>query len=310
MAKKKKQIKADSSKSQSSRKSKATSKSKSVSKSVAKKKATKKSRKKRGRKPSSPNRYNAVRKAVSQYYLASVGRRIRRYELKVIYDWIKANYSTQSVRYLVMNIDVVLDAFWTEYCNIFPVNIGNHARFFDWFLFKNILTDEARFHFPNDIIEVDFSEVDYGIFEFLMEDYATKAEEYYEICKMSGIKQASPPPAMFLESAYCDVARKGNVYKYKILIDGEVPTEIPAPETVTAAPAPPVSGVATEIAPATEVPQAPQQTISPEQIQLEVEKERIRKEFELKNRKLDELSELLRQKIITFEEYLRAVKEL
>ena len=232
-----------------------------------------------------------------------------------------------------MNIDVILDAFWTEYCNIFPVDIGNHARFFEWFMFKNILRDEARFHFPNDIIEVDFSEVDYGTFDFLMEDYASKAEEYYEICKMSGIKLASPVPALFLESAYCDIARKGNVFKYKILYSGDVPEEdtppgdTPAPEITTSAPVE-TTGAITETttgqnqvgtsAPPLQQPQQPQQqpqqqqpqAALSEQARIEIEKERLNKEYELKNKKLESLSELLRQKIITFDEYLRAVNEL
>jgi hypothetical protein len=283
-----------------------SSKSKSKSKSGAKKS---KYKKKRGRKPSVPNRYNAIRTAITQFYLTAVGRRIRRYELKVIYDWIKANYANQSVRYIVMNIDVILDSFWTEYCNLFPVNINDHARFFDWFLFKNILIDEAEFHFPNDIIEVDFTEVGYGILEFLAEDYPSKIEDYYDICKQSGVKQSSPPPALFLESAYCDVSRRGNIFKYKLLVDGQVPSDIPSPTPIPPSPSiPPVQPVT---APTTPVqPSAPSEPLPPEQVQLEVEKERLRKEFELKNRKLDELSELLRQKVITFEEYLRAVKEL
>lgn len=278
------------------------------------KKGGKKKGKRRGRKPSSPNRYNAVRKAISDYYLSAVGRRIRRYELKVIYDWIKANYGNQSIRYLLMNIDVVLDGFWTEYCNTFPVEIGNFARFFDWYMFKNILADEAEFHYPNDIIEVDFSDVGVEPLSFLMEDYASKAEEYYEICKTSGIKQSSPPPFIFLESAYCDVQRKGNVFKYKILLDGQVPTETPqeAPQATQQAQQDipqATTEIPTQIAPKT-APQPPQQAASTEQVQSEIEKERIRKEYELKNRKLDELSQLLRDKVITFEEYLKAVKEL
>jgi hypothetical protein len=200
---------------------KKTVKSKSNPKSTPKKKY----QKKRGRKPSAPNRYNEIKKSISAYYQSTVGRRVKRYELKVIYSWIKTTYGNQSLRYILMNIDVILDNFWAEYCNLYPVNIGNFARLFDWYYFKNYLFDEVEYHYPSDIISVDLSQIGQGTFEFFMDEYAEKSEELYLICKTAGIKDISPSPTYFLKNAYCDVSRKGNVFEYVLLLDGEIPDE-------------------------------------------------------------------------------------
>ena len=281
--------------------SNASSKFKSKPKSNSSKSKSKKPHtKKRGRKPSVPNRYNAIKSAISSYYETTVGRKIKQYEMKIIYQWVKAGYANQSVRYIVMNIDVVLDNFWEEYCNLYPVEISNFARYYDWFLFKNYLNDEKRYHYPSDIIEVDLSEIGEPDFVFYMEDYVAKSEEYYEICKSAGIKRVSPPPALFLEDASCDITKRGNVYKYRLLLDGEVPSTEETPVTVPEAPTPtPTTPVAPPVTPVAPVP-----------TEQSIEQQRLNKEYELKQRKLDELGILLRDKVITFEQYMDAVKML
>jgi hypothetical protein len=65
-----------------------------------------------------------------------------------------------------------------------------------------------------------------------MEDYGSKSEEYYEICKLADIKRVSPPPNLYLENAYCDIAKKGNVFRYKLLLDEDIPL-IASPITST-----------------------------------------------------------------------------
>ena len=201
---------------------KKTVKSKSKPKSTPKKKY----QRKRGRKPSAPNRYNEIKKAISEYYQSTVGRRVKRYELKVIYSWIKTTYGNQSLKYILMNIDVILDNFWAEYCNLYPVNIGNFARLFDWYYFKNYLFDEVEYHYPSDIIQVDLSQIGQGTFEFFMDEYAEKSEELYLIGKSAGLKEMDGVyPMIYLKNAYCDVSRKGNVFEYVLLLDGEIPDE-------------------------------------------------------------------------------------
>ena len=214
-------------------KSKSKSKSKSKPKPKLKPKTKPKTlpknkyKKKRGRKPSSTNKYNEIKKAISEYYQSSVGRRVKRYELKVIYSWIKTTYGKQSLKYILMNIDVILDNFWQEYCNLYPVNIENFARFFDWYYFKNYLFDEVEYHYPSDIISVDLSQIGQGTFEFFMDEYAEKSEELYVIGKSAGLKDIEKQyPMIYLKNAYCDVSRKGNVFEYVLLLDGEIPDEI------------------------------------------------------------------------------------
>lgn len=272
-------------------------------KAQSKSKSKSKYKKKRGRKPNQPNRYNSIRSAISQYYETTVGRKVKQYEMKIIYGWIKTSYANQSVRYIVMNIDVILDNFWSEYCNLYPVQLTDFARYFDWFLFKNYLNDEKQYHYPTDIIEVDLSEIGEPPFVFFMEDYVEKSEEYYEICKSFGVKRVSPPPALYLEDASCDISRRGNVFKYRLLLDGEVPETEPTPIQPSVSPVSPVS-VPSET-PITATP-APQTISAP----IDIEQERLKKEFELKQRKLDELGVLLRDKVITFEQYMDAVKQL
>lgn len=242
---------------------KKSSKKKSPSKKSVQSKSKSKSKyqKKRGRKPSSPNRYNEIKRLISQYYETSLGRKVKRYEIKVIYNWIKSTYGNQSLRYILMNIDVILDTFWEEYCNLYPVNIENFARFYDWWYFKNFIYDEVQYHYPTDIIRVDLSQIGQGIYEFFMDDYVRAVDELYQIGKAAGLKDLeSPHPKYYLINGYCDVARRGNVFDYILLVDGEIPDNIvqvtlsptptpevtPTPETTEApvAEAPPVTDTA------------------------------------------------------------------
>lgn len=280
---------------------------KKVAKKAAKKTAKGKP-KKRGRKPNSVNVYNTIKSAIAEHYQLTIGRSLKRYEMKIIYQWIKDAYANQNTRYIIMNIDVIIDNFWTEYCNLYPVDLYNHARFFDWFNLKTYLNDEKQYHYPSDIIEIDLSEIGQGTMEFFMEDYLSKADEYYQICVQSGVKRESPPPSLYLKDAACDVTRRGNVYKYVLLLDSNIPSEA---SEITSAP---------KNTPSVSIPSAPvisqisapttTQPLSADQIELELGKERLKKEYELKQEKLKELSELLKQKVITFDEYKDAVKAL
>lgn len=282
--------------------------SRKPTKKAAKKSTKKAAPKKRGRKPNSVNNYNTIKSAIAEHYQATIGRSLKRYEMKIIYQWIKDAYVNQNVRYIVMNIDVIVDNFWTEYCNLYPVDLANHARFFDWFSLKTYLNDEKQYHYPSDIIEIDLTEIGQGFMEFFMEDYLSKADEYYQICVQSGVKRESPPPSLYLKDASCDISRRGNVYKYVLLLDSNVPSETTdvtsAPKNTPSTSAPiytpkvPISATVTT------------QTLSADQIELELGKERLKKEYELKQEKLKELSELLKHKVITFEEYKDAVKAL
>jgi len=194
----------------------------SSSKSSSSKSSAKKYKKKVGRKPSTPNRYNTIKSAISSYYQSTINRSVKRYEMKVIYNWIKENYGNQSVKYVVMNIDVIIDNFWKEYCNIYPVDLENHARYFDWYYLKDYLTEESEYHYPSDIIQIDLSSIGEGTFEFFMEDYVRKADEYYAICTAAGIRRYNYP-MIYLKDAFCDIAKKGNVYHYVLYLDDDVP---------------------------------------------------------------------------------------
>ena len=278
----------------------------------------KKNAKKVGRKPSVPNRYNAIKSAISAYYRTTIGRPVKHYELKVIYGWIVQQYGTQSIRYMLMNIDAIVDAFWNEYCNLYPVDLTNHARFFDWFYFKSYLNDEKPYHYPSDIIQVDLSEIgETEPFEFFFEDYLSKADEYYRKCMEAGIKKSSPPPSLYLEDAFCDISKKGNVYHYKLLLDSEMP--LGSDSAGTPIVVPPVNPVTNPTVPLTPISTAPQTPIVPveqkpdltqQQLEIELARERMKKEYELKEYKLKELAKLLKDKSITFNEYLEAIKNL
>ena len=203
--------------------------------------SSKKYKKKVGRKPSSPNRYNTIKSYISSYYQSTIGRSVKRYELKTIYQWIKDNYGNQSVKYVVMNIDVILDNFWREYCNIYPVDLENHARFFDWYYLKDYLSEEKEYHYPSDIIQVDLTAIGEDVMEFFMEDYLIKADEYYQICTAAGIRRFDYP-MLYLKDAFCDISKKGNVYQYVLELDEDKPSSdsdakpnkpIPEPTDVT-----------------------------------------------------------------------------
>lgn len=278
----------------------------------------KKNPKKTGRKPSVSNRYNSIKSAISDYYKVSIGRSVKHYELKVIYAWINQQYGNQSIRYILMNIDVIVDNFWTEYCNMYPVDLKNHQRFFDWYLLKGYLDDEKDYHYPSDIIQLDLSEIgETDAFEFFFNDYINKADEAYRLCKEAGFKNLRGVyPNYYLESAYCDVAKKGNVYKYRLLIDGEIPEEEPI-TPISSTPVVPISKTpvqTTPVAPVSATPQqqttAPVAELTPQQVEMELAKQRINKEYELKELKLKALAELLKQKTITFDEYMTAIKSL
>ena len=288
---------------------------KKVAKKVEKAKPTKKkyTGKKRGRKPSVPNRYNSIKSAISANYTETINRKIKQYELKIIYEWVKNTYGSQSARYVLMNIDLIIDNFWQQYCNLYPVNINNHARFFEWYNFKTYLNDEKKYHYPTDIIQIDLNAIGQGIFEFFFEDYSSEAEKYYEICKSEGIKRESPPPALHLVDAYCDIPRKGNLFKYKLLLDADIPVA-PRITTSVSQPLPPaLAPTSKTIDLKKEEPLVPQDKnvpLTPQQIDVEVQKERIKAEFFLREQKLKELAELLKEKIITFDEYMKAIKEI
>ncbi len=259
------------------KKSKVSSKK---SKTTAKSKSKTRYQKKRGRKPSQPNRYNEIKKLISQYYETEVGRKVKRYEIKVIYSWIKSSYGNQSLRYILMNIDVILDTFWQEYCNLYPVNIENFARFFDWWYFKNYIYDEVQYHYPTDIIRVDLTQIGQGVYEFMMDDYVRAVDELYQIGKAAGLKDLeSPHPKYYLINGYCDVSRRGNVFDYVLLVDGEVPDDLSSISSSTSStPQTPSSSspevTQTEVAPetapvqTTTAPAQPAQPVSNQEVEI------------------------------------------
>jgi hypothetical protein len=299
---------------------KKSSKKKPSKKVQPKSKSSSKYQKKRGRKPSSPNRYNEIKRLISQYYETSLGRKVKRYEIKVIYNWIKSTYGNQSLRYILMNIDVILDTFWEEYCNLYPVNIENFARFYDWWYFKNFIYEEVQYHYPTDIIRVDLSQIGQGIYEFFMDDYVRAVDELYQIGKAAGLKDLeSPHPKYYLINGYCDVARRGNVFDYILLVDGEIPDNIvqvtlsptPTPETTEApvAEAPvtePVTDTAppvTDTAPPTAPPATSPQDVAVAQAKADEEKAKaIQKALEMlmgekiTQEQFDKIIELLSKK--------------
>lgn len=252
-------------------------------------------KKKRGRKPSSPNRYNAIKSAISSYYLDTVGRKVKRYELNVIYDWIKENYSKQSLKYVLMNIDVILDNFWQEYCNLFPVDLSKHARFFDWYYLKNFLYDEVSSHYPSDIIQVDLTQIGEGVYEFFMEDYVLEAEKLYQIGKEAGLKSSSLYPKYWLKNAYCDVSKKGNVYEYVLLVDGEIPDDAPSGESGEKPQPEPQPQPEPPVPPVPPVPTPQPQPESPETARARADEE--------KAKAISKALEMLKNKEISQEEF-------
>ena len=195
----------------------------SLSKPKVKVSTSKPKGKKRGRKPSTPNRYNAIKSAISEYYQRTIGRNVKRFEMKVIYQWVKQEYGKQSVKYVVMNIDLIVDTFWKEYCNLYPVDLQNHARLFDWYYLKDYLSEEKEYHYPTDTIQVDLSAIGGGLFEFFMEDYVSKCDAYYAICTELGIRSYDYP-RIFLKDAFCDISKKGNLYQYVLVMEEDFDT--------------------------------------------------------------------------------------
>lgn len=302
--------------------------------------------KKRGRKPSSPNRYNDIKQVISKNYLETVNRKIKRYELKIIYNWIKDSYGNQSLRYVLMNIDLIIDSFWKQYCNLYPIEINNYARFFEWYNFKNFLFTEKKYHYPTDIIQVDLNSVGLGTFEFFFEDYTSKCEEYYEMLKAEGIKRESPPPALYLLDATCDISKKGNLFQYQLLMDADIPKSqnpaglggknvvgggnIPTTQNTgsgtTQSNIPPTVSGNNQNANTGQINgnqgvNNSQENVSKEvsnqnisglggNTEIEIQKERIKAEFNLREQKLTELRELLKAGVINFDEYMRGIKEV
>lgn len=261
--------------------------------------------KKRGRKLGVPNKYNAIKSAISKHYYDVVGRKVKHHELKIIYKWIDSTHGEQPLKYILMNIDSIIDSFWQEYCNLYPVDITNFARYFEWYNFKTFLNDEKEDHYPTDIIQVDLTAIDEGIFEFLMEDYAGEVETYYEICKQAGIKRESPPPALYLEKAYCDVQKRGNVFEYKLLMDEEMDAMAAQFRTT-----PTETNVNAPQAPTPEENKSVKLEGTLDTRNVDADKEKLRLEYELKQQKLKELAQLLKDKVITFKEYMEAIRSL
>jgi len=275
-----------------------------------------KSAKGKARKPSKPNRYNIIRSAISSYYATTVGRRVKGYEIKVIYSWIQETYGSNPVRYVTSSIDIILDLFWQEYCNLYPVDIANFTRVMEWFHLKNILVNELDLHYPTDIIQINLDEIAEAPIEFFMQDYSAGWQDYYQTCKNAGIKTESPPPTLILESAYCDISKRGNLFKYRLSLTDDMPSVMSTTPIVTPTPTPemPVEPIVTSpITESTTTPivTSPIPVLTPEQVmEVEIQKERVRAEYGLKQQKLQELSELLKKGIITFEQYMEAIKSI
>lgn len=265
--------------------------------------------KKRGRKSGVENRYNSIKSAISSNYSIMINRKIRRYELKIIYGWIKDTYGNQSVKYILQNMDIIIDNFWNEYCNLYPVELVNHELLFKWYNFKEVLTEEKEYHYPTNVIQIDLTAIGEGVLEFFYEDYLSNIEEYYRICRARIRRDKSPQPDVELISALCDVSKKGNFYKYIIQVEGESvlePTVTPIQEGITTLVTPlPLVNVLPPSAPPTQ-----RVALEPEEAKLDLEKEKLNKEYLLKELKIKELYELLKQKIITFDEYMKALKEI
>lgn len=268
----------------------------------------KKKGKKRGRKASVPNRYNSIKSAISENYQKTVGRSIKRYELKVVYGWIKDTYGNQSIRYVLMNIDIILDNFWNEYCNLYPVDLSKHERIFDWYRFREVLSEEEDDHYPTNIIQVDLTAIDGGVMEFFFQDATDYLEEYYQICRAAIPRNQSPQPMLYLNDASCDISKKGNIYKYVLQTNDETPSE--AIKTPSIVPITPVSETTTTKTPSVPLTPVIKPVLSPQEAQLDLEKEKLRKEYEFKEQGLKQLREMLKEKEITFEEYMLAVKNL
>jgi hypothetical protein len=262
----------------------------------------------------SENRYNSIKSAISSHYVNLVGRKIKRNELRILYLYIKERYSNQPLKYVLMNIDSIIDNFWTEYCNLYPIELSNFELAFEWYNIKSVFDYEKEFHYPADIIEIDLSSIDSGKMVFYAEEYAGKTDEFYEICKEKGLKRESPPPLVILKNAYCDVNRRGNVFEYYLSTDDDFPSDIPSVpkrEGSTEIPKEPVKddlrGSGIEVRSKTDKEEKRSET---SQNEVEIEKLRLASQEEVKKKKIEELSKLLKEGVISFEQYLEALKEV
>jgi hypothetical protein len=64
--------------------------------------------------------------------------------------------------------------------------------------------------------------------EFFMEDYLSKADEYYQLCTAGGIRSipsgVMSVPMIYLKDAHCDISKKGNIYEYVLVIGEDKPS--------------------------------------------------------------------------------------
>ena len=294
-------------------------KSKSASKKVSSSSVSGKGRKKKSVRL--PNPYNVVRQAISEHYEKYANRRATKNEVSRIYYYIKQNFEGQSLRYVVLNIDVIIENHFQEFCRQNPVDLSRYARSFEWFYLKDFLYEEQGLHIETDIIRVDLSSIGIGVFEFAFDKFASKSDEIYRLCKGAGLKQDSPPPYFVLQNGYCDFQLKANVFIYKLLLDGDSLVGMLSPQGTTDV----LTPVTSPISPVSPIlPVSPQSGTSEGvgavktplgvNYEFELEKERLRIESEerirVKNEKMRELNQLLKDKVITFQEYLEALKAI
>lgn len=262
----------------------------------------------------SENRYNSIKSAISSHYINIVGRKVKRNELRILYSYVKERYSNQPLKYVLMNIDSIIDNFWTEYCNLYPIELSNFEPAFEWYNIKTVFDYEKQFHYPADIIEIDLSAIDSGKMEFYAEEYAGKTDEFYEICKTQGLKRESPPPMVILRNAYCDVNRRGNVYEYYLSTDEDSPRAFPSEPERGEMREPPKEPIPSDLRASEPDSRGKstrdEKTTESAKNQVEIEKLRIASQEAIKKQKLEELAKLLKDGVISFEQYLKGVKEV
>jgi hypothetical protein len=168
--------------------------------------------------------------------------------------------------------------------------------------------------------------------------------------KAEGIKRESPPPALYLVDATCDISRKGNFFQYQLLMDADIPKSqnpaglggknvvgggnIPTTQNTgsgtTQSNIPPTVSGNNQNANTGQINGNQEQNINQgannqnqnqnqsnvsdealkQQAEIEIQKERIKAEFNLREQKLTELRELLKAGVITFDQYMKGIKEV
>jgi hypothetical protein len=149
--------------------------------------------------------------------------------------------------------------------------------------------------------------------------------------KAEGIKRESPPPALYLVDAVCDISRKGNVFQYQLLMDADIPKSQNNGVNLGGKNVPTIGSGTTQPNLQPNAPSATlnantgdlnssqgvninQSNVSKEVLnqnaEIEIQKERIKAEFNLREQKLNELRELLKAGVINFDEYMRGIKEI